>query len=81
MIPSNSQKKVDILFQRPNYTWEKDDNKDQALLKGEWFKSITTQEGEFEREIEEAEEFTKEEVKGAVDQQEEKWRYKGRVML
>jgi len=36
-------------------------------LKEEWFKSLTTQEGEFWKEIEEAEEFIEEKVRGAIE--------------
>jgi len=39
-----------------------------------------TQEGEFWKEIEKAE-FIKEEVRGAVEQQEEGWRREGKVLL
>jgi len=45
--PSNSQKKVDALFQRPNYIQGKDDNENQTLLKEKWFRSVITQEGKF----------------------------------
>jgi len=41
------------------------------VLKEEWFRSLTTQEGGFWREIEEAEEFVEEEVRGAVERLEE----------
>jgi len=41
------------------------------VLKEEWFRNIMTQEGEFWKEIEEAEEFTEEEVQGAVERSEE----------
>jgi len=51
------------------------------LLKGEWFRSIVTQEGEFWKEIEEAEEFIEEEVRGAVEQQEKSWKREGKVLL
>jgi len=44
------------------------------LLKEELFRSLVTQEGEFWKEIEEAEEFTEEEVRGVVEQQERGWR-------
>jgi len=51
------------------------------LLKGEWFRSIITQESKFWREVEEAEEFIKEEVREAVEQQEEEWKREGKVLL
>jgi len=60
--PRSSQKKVDTLSRRPDYSQEKSDNEDQTVLKKEWFRNITTQEGEFWKEIEEAEEFAEEEV-------------------
>jgi len=66
----NSQKKINVLSQRPDYTQGKDNNVDQILLKGEWFRSIETQEGELWKEIEEAKEFIEEEVRGAVERQE-----------
>jgi len=62
--PGSSQKKVDTLSHRPDYTQGKDDNTDQMLLKGEWFRSIVTQEGKFWKEIEKK-------VRGVVEQQEE----------
>ena len=72
--PGNSQKKVDVLSQRLDYAQGRDNNKDQTLLKEELFRSLVTQEGEFWKEIEEAEEFTEEEVRGVVEQQERGWR-------
>jgi len=77
----SSQKKVDVLSQRPDHTQEKDNNVDQMLLKGEWFRSIKTQEGELWKEIEKAEEFIEEKVRGAVEQQEKGWRREGKVLL
>jgi len=52
-------------------TQGKDDNTDQTLLKGEWFRNVVIQRGEFWKEVEEAEEFIEEEVIRAVEQQEE----------
>jgi len=52
-------------------TQGKDDNTDQTLLKGEWFRNVVIQGGEFWKEVEEAEEFIEEEVIRAVEQQEE----------
>ena len=60
--PGNSQKKVDALSRRPDYSQGKDDNEDQIVLKGEWFRNLTIQEGEFWKEVEEAEKFMEEEV-------------------
>jgi len=60
--PSNSQKKVDVLSRRLDHSQGKDNNKDQTVLKEEWFRNLMIQEGEFWKEIEEAEEFTEEEV-------------------
>jgi len=51
------------------------------VLKEEWFRSLTTQEGGFWREIEEAEEFVEEEVRGAVERLEDGWRKEGKVIL
>ena len=79
--PGSSQKKVDALSRRPDHTQGKDDNIDQTLLKGEWFRNVITQEGEFWKEVEEAEEFIEEEVRGAVERQEEGWRKDGKVLL
>ena len=39
------------------------------------------QEGEFWKEVEEAEEFIEEEVQGAIERSEEGWRWKGKVIL
>ena len=58
---------MDALSHRPDHTQGKDDNADQTLLKEEWFRNIVTQEGKFWKEIEEAEEFIEEEVRGAVE--------------
>ena len=65
--PSSSQKKVDVLSRRPDYTQRKDNNADQMLLKGKWFRSIVTQEGKFWKEIEKAEEFIEEEVREVIE--------------
>ena len=65
--PSSSQKKVDMLSWRPDHTQGKNNDADQMLLKGEWFRSIKTQEGKLWKEIEEAKEFIEEEVRGAVE--------------
>jgi len=65
--PGSSQKKVDALSHKPDYTQGKNNNTDQMLLKGEWFRSIMIQEGEFWKEVEEAEEFIEEEVRGVVE--------------
>jgi len=69
--PGSSQKKMNILSYRPDHTQGKDDNVDQMLLKEEWFRNVVTQKGEFWKEIEEAEEFIEEEVRGVVERQEE----------
>ena len=69
--PGSSQKKVDMLSRRPDYSQEKSDNEDQTVLKEEWFQSLTIQKGEFWEEIEEAEEFVKKEVRGAIERLEE----------
>jgi len=65
--PGSSQKKVDALSRRPDHTEGKDDNTDQTLLKGKWFRNVVIQKGEFWREVEEAEEFIEEEVRGAIE--------------
>jgi len=51
------------------------------VLKEEWFRNLTIQEGEFWKEIEEAEEFIEEEVRGAIERSEEGWRREGKVIL
>ena len=79
--PGSSQKKVDVLFRRPDHTQEKDNNTDQMLLKGEWFRNVVIQKGEFWREVEEAEEFIEEEVREAIERQEEGWRKDGKALL
>jgi len=63
---------VNTLSCRPNHTQGKNDNKNQTLLKEEWFRSIITQENKLWKEVEKAEEFIEEEVKGVVEQQEER---------
>ena len=79
--PSNSQKKVDVLSRRLDHSQGKDNNKDQTVLKEEWFRNLMIQEGEFWKEIEKAEEFTEEEVWGAMERSEEGWRWEGKVIL
>jgi len=79
--PGNSQKKVDTLFRRPDYSQGKDDNEDQTVLKEEWFRNLMIQEGEFWKEVEKAEEFMEEEVQGAIERLEEGWRREGKVIL
>lgn len=79
--PGNTQKKVDALSQRPDYIQGKDNNKNQTLLKKELFRSFIMQEGEFWRKIEEAEEFTEEEVREAVEHHEEGWRREGKMIF
>ena len=72
--PGSSQKKVDTLSCRLDHTQGKNNNEDQTLLRKEQFRSIVTQESKFWKEVEEAEEFIEEEVREAVEQQEEGWR-------
>ena len=79
--PSSSQKKVDALSRRPDHSQGKSDNEDQTVLKEEWFQSLMTQKGEFWKEIEEAEEFMEEEVRGAIERLEEEWKKEGKVIL
>jgi len=79
--PGSSQKKVDMLSRKPDHSQGKSDNEDQTVLKEEWFRNITTQEGEFWKEIEEAEEFAEEEVRKVVTRSEEGWRREGKVIL
>jgi len=69
--PGNTQKKVDTLSKRPDHNQRKDDNKDQTVLKEEWFRNLTIQKGEFWKEIKEAEEFMEEKVQGAMERSEE----------
>ena len=69
--PGSLQKKVDTLSRRPDHSQGKSDNKDQTVLKEEWFRSLTIQEGGFWKEIGKAEEFVKEEVRGAIERLEE----------
>jgi len=60
--PSNSQKKVNVLSRRLDYSQGKNDNEDQTVLKKEWFRNLTIQEGEFWKEVEEVEKFIEKEV-------------------
>jgi len=63
-----------MLSRRPDYSQGKDDNEDQTVLKEEWFRNLTIQEGEFWKEVEEVEEFIEEEVQGVIERSEEGWR-------
>jgi len=63
-----------MLSRRPDYSQGKDDNEDQTVLKEEWFRNLTIQEGEFWKEVEEVEEFIEEEVQGMIERSEEGWR-------
>ena len=58
------------MSRRLDHSQEKSDNKDQIVLKKEWFRNIMTQEEEFWKEIEEVKEFAKE-VQEAVTRLEE----------
>ena len=51
------------------------------MLKEEWFRNLTIQEGEFWKEIEESEEFIEEEVQEAMERSEEGWKREGKVIL
>jgi len=51
------------------------------VLKEEWFRNLTIQEGEFWKEIEESEEFIEEEVQEAMERSEEGWKREGKVIL
>jgi len=70
-----------VLSRRPDHSQGKNNNEDKTVLKEEWFRNIMTQEGEFWKEIEEAEEFAEEEVRGAVERSEEGWKRKEKVIL
>ena len=70
-----------MLFRRLDHSQEKSNNKDQTVLKEEQFRNITTQEGEFWKEIEEAEEFTEEKVQGAVERLGEDWKREEKMIL
>jgi len=62
------------LSRRPDHSQGKNDNEDQTVLKEEWFRNLTIQEEEFWKEVEEAEEFIEEEVRGVIERSEEGWR-------
>ena len=79
--PNNSQKKVDTLSRRLDHSQKKDDNEDQTVLKEEWFRNLMIQEGEFWKEVEEAEEFMEEKAQGAIERSEEGQRREGKVIL
>jgi len=51
------------------------------VLKEEWFRNLTIQEGEFWKEIEEVEKFMKKEVRGAIERSEEGWRQEEKMIL
>ena len=69
------------MSRRSDHSQGKNDNEDQTVLKEEWFRSIKIQEGEFWKEIEEAEEFMEEEVRKVIERSEEGWRKEGKVIL
>ena len=79
--PGSSQKKVDTLSHRLDHTQGKNDNKDQILVKGEWFRNIVTQEDKFWKEVEEAEEFIEEEIREAVECEKEGQRRQRKVLF
>ena len=62
------------MSRRPDHSQGKNDNEDQTVLKEEWFRNLTIQEEEFWKEVEEAEEFIEEEVRGVIERSEEGWR-------
>jgi len=70
-----------MLFRRLDHSQGQDDNKDQTVLKKEWFRNLMIQEGEFWKEIEEVEEFMKEKMRGAIERSEKGWRQEGKVIL
>ena len=79
--PSSSQNKIDVLSYKLDHTQDKDDNKDQTLLKGEQFRNIITQKNKFWKEVEKAKGFMKEEVQRAVEQEKEDQRQKRKVLF
>lgn len=79
--PSSSQKKIDALSYKLDHTQDKDDNKDQTLLKGEQFRNIITQKNKFWKKVEKAKGFMKEEVQRAVEQEKEDQKQKKKVLF
>ena len=69
------------MSRRPDYSQGKGNNEDQTMLKEEWFRNLMIQKGEFWKEVEEAEEFTEEEVRGVIERSEECWRREEKVIL
>jgi len=67
-------KRADALSRRPDHDSGRSDNDEKTLLKEERFRSVTMNEGEFWKEIEEAEEFVEKEIRVAVDEKREKRR-------
>jgi len=74
-------KRADVLSQRPDHDSGRSDNDKKILLKEERFRSVTMNKGEFWKEIEEAEEFVKEEIRVAVDEKREGWKREGKVFI
>jgi len=74
-------KKADTLSRRPDHNLGKGDNEERTVLKGEWFREMKLEGGEFWREIEEADEATEEEVREAVEEGREGWTKEGRVLI
>jgi len=67
-------KKVDALSCHPDHDSERGNNKEKIILTPEMFWSIRLADrGAMWKEIEEAEEFVKEEVKAAVKSRNERW--------
>jgi len=74
-------KKADTLSQQPDHDLGKGDNEERTVLKGEWFREMKLEGGEFWREIEEADEATEEEVREAVEEGRESWTKEGIVLI
>jgi len=74
-------KRADALLQRPDHNSGGSDNNEKTLLKEKRFRSIIMNEGEFWKEIEEAEEFVEEEIRVVVDEKREGWKREEKVFI
>ena len=74
-------KKVDTLSRRPDHDSRKDDNDEKIVLRPEKFRVIKVKEDRLWKEVREAKEWIKEEVRGAVEAREEGWEEKDGVIF
>ena len=74
-------KKADTLSHRPDYDTGKEDNEDRILLKEKRFRILVIDKGELQKELEDAKEFIKKEMKVALKEGREGQRKEEKVIL